>query len=141
VTAAFEAVIQGVPALAVSLANRSANTVDDYRIAGQTALTVAQSILQHKLPPLTILNLNVPVGQPKGIRITRQGIRIFREEIEKGEGFVRIIGEPPTGLLDEIGTDLWAIETGYASVTPLHLDMTAHRFMSDLAAWDIEIKG
>lgn len=140
VTAAFESTIQGVPALAVSLANRAADTVDDYRTAAQTALLVAQSILQHKLPPLTILNLNVPAGQPKGLRITRQGIRIFREEIEHGEGFVRIVGEPPTGILDEIGTDLWAIETGYASLTPILLDMTSHRFMADLAAWDIEIK-
>jgi 5'-nucleotidase len=102
---------------------------------------VARSVLQHRLPPQTILNVNVPNGTPKGLRITRQGTRIFREELEFGEGLVRVVGEPPTGLLDEIGTDLWAIETGYASVTPIHLDMTAHRFMADLAAWDIEIKG
>jgi 5'-nucleotidase len=140
VTAAFESVIQGIPALAVSLANRTANTVDDYRSAAQTALLVAQSILQHKLPPMTILNLNVPATPPKGIRITRQGVRIFREQIEKREGVVKIVGEPPTGILDEIGTDIWALETGYASITPIHLDMTAHKFMSDLAAWDIEIK-
>jgi len=141
VTAALEATIHGIPALAVSLANRFADSVEDYRIAAQTALIVAQSILQHKLPPLTILNLNVPSGQPRGIRITRQGVRIFRDALEQGEGVVRIGGEPPTGILDEAGTDLWAIETGYASLTPIHLDMTAHRFMADLAAWDIEIKG
>ena len=141
VTAALEATIHGIPALAVSLANRFADDVEDYRIAAQTALIVAQSILQHKLPPLTILNLNVPQGQPKGLRITRQGVRIFRDALEQGEGVVRIGGEPPTGILDEAGTDLWAIETGYASLTPIHLDMTAHRFMADLAAWDIEIKG
>jgi 5'-nucleotidase len=140
VTAALEATIQGIPALAVSLANRFADSVEDYRIAAQTALIVAQSILQHKLPPLTILNLNVPAGQPKGLRITRQGVRIFRDALERGEGIVRIGGEPPTGILDEAGTDLWAVETGYASLTPIHLDMTAHRFMADLAAWDIEIK-
>lgn len=140
VTAAFEAVLHSVPAVAVSLANRNASTVEDYRIAGQIALSVARSVLQHKLPPQTILNLNVPQGTPKGLRITRQGTRIFREELEFGEGLVRVVGEPPTGLLDEIGTDLWAIETGYASVTPIHLDMTAHRFMADLASWDIEIK-
>lgn len=141
VTAALEATIHGIPALAVSLANRFADDVENYRIAAQTALIVAQSILQHKLPPLTILNLNVPQGQPKGLRITRQGVRIFRDALEQGEGVVRIGGEPPTGILDEAGTDLWAIETGYASLTPIHLDMTAHRFMADLAAWDIEIKG
>ncbi len=141
VTAALEGAIHGIPALAISLANRSADAVDDYRIAAETALMVAQSILQHKLPPLTILNLNVPLGRPKGLRITRQGVRIFRDAMERGaEGVVRIGGEPPTGILDEAGTDLWAIETGYASLTPIHLDMTAHRFMADLAAWDIEIK-
>jgi 5'-nucleotidase len=40
-------------------------------------------------------------------------------------------------VTDEEGTDLWAVHNGYASVTPIHLDLTAHHFLADLAAWDI----
>jgi 5'-nucleotidase len=99
---------------------------------------VARTLLQRDLPPLTILNLNVPRGVVKGLRLTRQGVRIYRDELEQNGNRVQIVGEPPTGILDEAGTDLWAVHNGYASLTPIHLDMTAHRFMADLAAWDIE---
>lgn len=139
VTAALEAAIQGIPAVAVSLANREANDVEDYHEAAQIAQTVVKHVLVKKLPPLTILNLNVPSGKIKGLRLTRQGVRIYRDELAREGENVRIVGEPPTGILDEAGTDLWAVANGYASLTPIHLDMTAHRFLADLAAWDVDI--
>lgn len=140
VTAALEAAIQGIPAVAVSLANRDAIHPDDYREAARIALIVVQHVLSRKLPKLTILNLNIPAGKIRGIRVTRQGIRIYRDELQQlHDGVYQIVGEPPTGILDEAGTDLWAIATGYASLTPIHLDLTAHQFMADLTAWDVEI--
>jgi 5'-nucleotidase len=138
VSAALEAALGGVPALAVSLSNIRANAVEDYTEAARVAVIVARTLLQRDLPPLTILNLNVPRGVVKGLRLTRQGVRIYRDELEQNGNRVQIVGEPPTGILDEAGTDLWAVHNGYASLTPIHLDMTAHRFMADLAAWDIE---
>lgn len=140
VSAALEAAIHGVPALAVSLANRDANDVADYAEAAKMATLVVQYMLKNSLPPLTILNLNVPSSEVKGIRLTRQGVRIYRDEIEQDGKVVRIVGSPPTGILDEAGTDLWAVHNGYASLTPIHLDMTAHHFMADLAAWDIGVE-
>lgn len=139
VTAALEAVIHGVPALAVSLSNPDAHAVEDYAEAARVAAIVVREMLDHDLPPLTILNLNVPRGKAKGLRLTRQGVRIYRDEMEVDGDRVRIVGEPPTGVVDEAGTDIWAVYNGYASVTPIHLDMTAHRFLADLAAWDIEV--
>lgn len=139
VTAALEATIHGVPAIAVSLADRIGDKVEDYQRAAEIALVVARYVLQKSLPPFTILNLNVPQGPVRGIRITRQGVRIYRDALEYDDGVVRIAGEPPTGVLDEEGTDLWALANGYASLTPIHLDMTAHRFLADIAAWDIQI--
>lgn len=139
VTAALEAVIHGVPALAISLANPQANDPQDYAEAARVAAVVVSHMLRKSLPPLTILNLNIPNTRVKGIRLTRQGVRIYRDEIERNGEWVRIVGEPPTGVLDEKGTDLWAVHEGYASLTPIHLDMTAHQFMADLAAWDIAL--
>jgi 5'-nucleotidase len=73
------------------------------------------------------------------MRLTRQGVRIYRDELlQEGEHY-RIVGPEPGGVLDEEGTDLWAVHNGYASLTPIHLDMTAHRFLADLAAWDMTL--
>jgi 5'-nucleotidase len=140
VTAALEAAIQGVPAVAVSLASRNADTVAEYEAAAQVAVAVVKRVLQKGLPQLTILNLNVPAIAPvKGIRLTRQGVRIYADELEKNGDVYRIVGPEPGGVTDEEGTDLWAVHNGWASLTPVHLDLTAHHFIANLAAWDIVI--
>ncbi|MBZ0279916.1 MAG: 5'/3'-nucleotidase SurE [Anaerolineae bacterium] len=139
VTAALEATIQGVPAVAVSLVNRDADKVEDYEAAAQIAVSVVRKVLEKKWPPLTVLNLNVPNGEVKGLRLTRQGVRIYADEMTRVENICQIVGPEPGGMTDEEGTDLWAIHNGYASLTPIHLDLTAHRFLADLAAWDITL--
>ena len=139
VTAALEAAIQGVPAVAVSYADRAADTVAAYEQAAQLAVRVVRYVLLHRLPPLTILNLNVPVGPVRGLRLTRQGIRVYRDQAKRNGNRVSIVGEVPTGDVEVLGTDIWAIHQGYASLTPIHLDLTAHHFMAELNAWDIEI--
>lgn len=139
VTAALESTINGVPAIAVSLANAAATTTEDYEEAARIAVIVAQHVLERGLPPLTILNVNVPMGNVKDMRLTRQGLRVYHDELQRDGDIVRMVGEPPTGDVDELGTDLWAVDNGYASITPIHLDMTAHHFMADLANWHIEI--
>ncbi len=140
VTAALEATINGVPAVAVSLNQRNANAVDDYKEAARVAVQVVKMALQRPLPPLTILNVNVPaVPKVKGIRMTRQGIRIYQDELDRDGNICRIVGPEPSGYTDEVGTDLWAVHNGYASLTPIHLDLTAHRFFAELAAWDITV--
>lgn len=140
VTAALEATINGIPAVAVSLDKRDANEPADYELAARIAVAVVRRVLEKGLPPFTILNLNVPRGDSiKGLRLTRQGVRIYNDEIDQNGDIYRIVGPEPTGVVDEEGTDLWAINEGYASLTPVHLDLTAHRFLADLAAWDITL--
>lgn len=141
VTAALEAAIQGVPAVAVSLNHRTADTVEDYETAAHVALAVVRMTLQKGLPRFMILNLNVPAGNSlKGLRLTRQGVRTYLDESAHEGNIWRIVGPEPAGNIEEAGTDLWAVHNGYVSLTPIHLDLTAHRFIADLAAWDIEIK-
>lgn len=136
-TAALEATIQGVPAIAFSLDNHEANTVEAYAEAARIAAQVVQTVLTKTLPPFTILNVNVPPGPVKGLRLTRQGIRIYADALHREGDRCQIVGDFPGGMTDEEGTDLWALHRGYASITPIHLDMTAHRFLADLAAWEI----
>lgn len=140
VTAALEATIHGVPAVAVSLDQRDADNVEDYAEAARIAVQVVTKTLKKGLPPFTILNVNVPKGgSVRGLRLARQGVRIYNDELEKADDIYRIVGPEPTGVIDDEGTDLWAVHNGYASLTPIHLDLTAHQLMAYLAAWDITI--
>ena len=144
VTAALEAAISGIPAIAFSLARPDANLLEDYRVAATVAQTITAKVLQQGLPPYTILNVNIPpverMQDLRGIRLTRQGVRIYRDcLVNVADGIVRVEGEPPTANTDELGTDVWAVHRDYVSVTPVHLDMTAHQFMANLEAWDLQL--
>jgi 5'-nucleotidase len=140
VSAALEATINGARALAISLDAHDANDVEEYREAARVAVEVVKRVLEKGLPPLTILNLNVPdVPMVTGLRLTRQGIRIYRDELVRNGNICRIEGLAPIGDHEEEGTDVWAVHHGYASLTPIHLDLTAHRFLADLVAWDVHV--
>lgn len=140
VTAALEATIHGIPAVAVSLASSKATHVEEFEEAARVAVAVVKRALEKSLPPFTILNVNVPALAPvKGIRLTRQGVRTYPDELERDGDIYRIVGPEPGGNLEEEGTDIWAVHNGYASLTPLHLDLTAHRLLADIAAWDISV--
>ena len=144
VTAALEAAIHGLPAIAFSLASRHASRREDYRVAASVAQGIVKMALTRSLPANTILNVNIPPAQRledlRGIRLTRQGLRIYRDcLVEVAPGIARVDGEPPTANTDELGTDVWAAHRDFVSVTPVHLDMTAHRFMADLEAWDMRL--
>jgi 5'-nucleotidase len=136
VTAAMEAAIWGVPGIAVSV-NRS----DDYRgkieygDAAEAARRVAAWLMaQEGLPKETILNVNVPFGplsEMKGYRITRQGLRLYHDELvrrldPRGQPYFWIGGDVPTGV-DEPGTDYGTLAAGYVSITPLQLDLTSQK--------------
>lgn len=140
VTAALEGALHGIRAIAFSLDNLQANTIEDYQLAASVAQKVVEWVLTRQFPPHTILNVNIPsTPTAKGLRITRQGVREYLDALEQEENVYRIVGDPPAGNLDELGTDLWAVHNQYVSITPLHLDLTAHHFMAELFAWDIAL--
>ncbi len=142
VAAAMEAVISGIPALAVSLDSYQSQ---DFACAARFAARLARPVLEHGLPPSTLLNVNVPAvpqDEVAGIRITRLGKRVYRDTLVKrqdprGRNYYWIGGEPPGGVPEE-GTDIWALANNYVSVTPLHLDMTEHQMVMELKRWGLE---
>jgi 5'-nucleotidase len=140
VSAAMESAQAGIPSLAVSLdVTGEPEEVPDYEGAARVALKLARCLLQgHPLPPGVCLNVNVPRTAPKGVRITRLGGKIWTEELVRGKDprgrdFFWFSGEmqstPPVGEED---TDVWAVLSGYVSVTPLHLDLTAYEALEPL---------
>jgi len=143
VTAAMEGVISGVPSLAISLDTYDA--IADYSTAAGFAADLARVVVRNGLPSGVVLNVNVPNlprDQIKGVRITRQGRRVYRDalvirEDPSGAPYYWIGGDPPTGEMDE-GTDYAATARGYISVTPLQLDFTAHGLLEQLSGWSLD---
>jgi 5'-nucleotidase len=146
VTAAMEAVIAGVPGVAVSL-----ETVDhhigefDYGPAARAAAKVVRQVIENGLSHEILLNVNVPFlpdDQIRGISLTRQGLRVYHSRLDersdpRGKPYYWIGGDAPTGV-PERGTDVGALAEGFVSVTPLQLDLTAYRALTDLNTWQWE---
>ena len=143
VTAAMEAAIGGVHGVAVSLdAPEFAKGALDFAAAARVARIVVARLLQNTLPMNVLLNVNVPYlkyAEIKGFRISRQGLRIYRDalvrrEDPRGRPYYWIGGEAPTGVPDE-GTDFGDLQAGYVSITPIQLDLTAHEQLAHLRSW------
>ena len=146
VTAAMEAVIGGVPGMAISLhAPEDFHGTLDYSLAARVGRRVAARVLAEGLPEGVLLNVNVPYlneEELRGFMITRQGLRVYRDALDartdpRGKPYYWIGGEFPTGV-DEEGTDYGAIKAGYVSITPLQLDLTAWEAMEQLRKWKWE---
>src|SRR3954451_22437915 len=142
VAAGLEALLLGVPGIAVS--QQSTAREMDFRLGSQFAFDVAAEFIARVVDQLddvplaegTLLNVNVPAGEPQGVEVTKLGKRIYKDELklhaEDEDGARRhwIYGADP-GFHDEPGTDLAAIHAGRIAVTPLHFDLT------DVAGMDV----
>jgi 5'-nucleotidase len=142
VTAAMEAAISGVMALAFSVDGSEEHPASDYGPAGRVAARVVQMALHQTLPPNVLLNVNIPSlpeDQIQGWRATRQGLRIYRDvllvrEDPRGRPYYWIGGEAPGGVNEE-GTDVGALAAGFVSISPITLDMTAHHLLGVVESW------
>ncbi len=140
VSAATEATILGIPALAVSLCAWDPNA--DFEAAGRYARRLAERVLERGLTPGVLLNVNVPAlpfDEIRGVEVTRQARARWEEEFhERRDPFDRPyywLGGEFVNLDEGRDTDLAAIDAGYVSVTPLHYDLTAYDEIDALAAW------
>ncbi|MCB8943486.1 MAG: 5'/3'-nucleotidase SurE [Ardenticatenaceae bacterium] len=143
VTAVMEGIIWGIPGIAVSLdGNRVEAHELDFSSAARIARLVVRTISETGLPKGVFLNVNVPnvpAHALRGIRNTRQGLRVYRDHLERrqdprGRDYYWIGGDSPTGIAEE-GTDVGALANNFASVTPLQLDLTAYPALSNLMNW------
>lgn len=143
VTAAMEAVIAGVPGIAVSLEMMDNHFGEiNYGPASQAASKVVRQVIENGLAHEILLNVNVPFlaeDKIRGICLTRQGLRVYHSRLDertdpRGKPYYWIGGDAPTGV-PERGTDVGALAEGFISVTPLQLDLTAYRALTDLNTW------
>lgn len=139
VAAATEGRHMGMPAVAVSLAGRDEK---HFETAAVVAAKFIQRLRQHPLPADQIINLNVPdvpLTEIKGIKVTRLGHRHKAETMKMSKDpWQREIywyGALGAELDAGEGTDFNAVSKGFASVTPLTVDMTAYKSMSIMTEW------
>jgi 5'/3'-nucleotidase len=148
VAAALEGVVLGLPAIAVS--QQSGAGALDYRFDGGFAFELAANFIARlveriedvPMPAKTLLNVNVPAGEPGGVEVTSLGKRIYRDELkldleEENRRRYWIYGSDP-GFHDEPGTDLAAVAAGRVAVTPIHFDLTDRPSLEALRRFDLE---
>jgi 5'-nucleotidase len=148
VAAALEAIVLGLPGIAVSQQSRAMEL--DFRsgegfefedAAAFTARLVAE-LEDVPLPSGTLLNINVPGCDPEGVEVARLGKRVYTDELalvdeaSSGRRLYRIYGDA-TYERDEVGTDLAAVARGLIAVTPIHFDLTDHEGLTALQRYDL----
>jgi 5'-nucleotidase len=144
VAAAMEGLALGVPSIAISFAGGDLRA-DVSQLREQ--VKVLTPLLKHltslpKFPDNTLFNVNLPpvsADAVKGVRLTRLGRRVYSESVAPmkdpwgrqifwiGGGEISWTGEPDS--------DFRAIEDGYISVTPLHLDLTHYHVLQGADTW------
>ncbi|HYE85508.1 MAG TPA: 5'/3'-nucleotidase SurE [Vicinamibacterales bacterium] len=134
VSGALEGALLGPPGIAVSL-KRSA--VYDFGPSAAAAAKVAEAVLKYGLPPRTFININVPGGEPKGMRVTTQAKRNHVTKIDartdpRGNPYYWIEEALDEYHPDSGRSDYEAVKEGYVSVTPLQPDMTAYDALEPL---------
>jgi 5'-nucleotidase len=151
VAAALEGVVLGLPAIAVSQQSKG-RSLDfrydggfDFGVAAGFVARLVERLEEVPMPARTLLNVNVPAGEPAGIEVASLGKRIYRDELKvapdaDGSPTRRrywIYGADP-GFHDEPGTDLAVVAEGRIAVTPIHFDLTDRRGLEALRSFDLQ---
>jgi 5'-nucleotidase len=151
VAAALEAIVLGLPGIAVSQQSISreldfrAGAGFDFSVAASFTARLVAELQNVPLPDGTLLNINVPGAHPEGVEVARLGKRIYRDELAlvdedashpRGRRLYRIYGDASFER-DETGTDLAAVAAGRIAVTPIHFDLTDRGGMDSLGRYDL----
>ena len=138
---AREGTFFGLPAVAFSLA---AKAETDFTYAAAFAARLVSLVLERGLPERTLLNVNVPPGEPKGSAVTIQGRRqhegTILEDIDPRRRTYYWIEEGRDRWLNDEMSDIHAVRQGLISITPLQTDTTHHTAVGALRGWEEILK-
>lgn len=142
VAAAMEATVLGIPAVALSY---TGDTFEDIEAWGPSLEELlAQILRREEFPDDTLLNVNLPPLDPReveGVKITSLGRRRYSDSLTRdtdpsGREYFWI-GGGVTSWSGSSDSDFRAVEDGFISVTPLHLDLTNYRLLEEIRSWDL----
>jgi 5'-nucleotidase len=142
IAAAIEGALQGLPALALSLVTGGGPA--DFGYACRFARSLVDEVIARGMPPKSVLNVNVPArpaAEIQGVKITRLGKRAYDDSLiervdPRGRSYYWIGGDAPVWQ-PEPESDFLAVDEGYVSVTPLHLDLTDNALRVTLEGWKL----
>lgn len=139
VAAATEGRFLGLPSIAISL---SGPKCIHYDTAAQVAKILVEHLWKAPLNSDSILNVNVPnlpFSALRGFQVTRLGTRHVAEPTVKATDprgrKIYWVGQPGPEQDAGPGTDFYAVNAGYVSITPLHLDLTHYKVLDELSTW------
>ena len=144
VAAAMEATVLGIPAVAVSYAGPEFESTDAWE---EPLAELLSGIIEQKdFPESTLLNVNLPPIDPesvRGLRVTTLGERRYADSLTRaldpsGREYFWIGGGAREWRGDG-DSDFQAIEDGYISVTPLHLDLTNYALLEEIRGWNLKL--
>lgn len=144
VAAAMEATMLGIPAIAFSYAGTDYEAIEAWESV--VARLLERIVSRGDFPAETLLNVNLPPIHPddlRGVRVTTLGRRAYADSLTRGrdpngrEYFW--IGGGSTRWWGAENSDFRAVESGWISVTPLHLDLTNHALMREIADWGLSL--
>ncbi|MGI6584348.1 MAG: 5'/3'-nucleotidase SurE [Lutisporaceae bacterium] len=144
VSAAIEGSLFSIPSIALSYAGKCST---DFAVAAEAAVQVIRQVLDNGKIDNMLLNVNIPEADRieliKGIKITRLGVKRYRNSFEKrkdprGNSYYWLAGEL---IQDEMGeeTDIYAIRKGYVSLTPIHIDLTSYEAIIKICGWNLSL--
>ncbi|MBK1438411.1 5'/3'-nucleotidase SurE [Parapedobacter sp. ISTM3] len=142
-SAAVEGAIEDIPSIGFSYDDLEYDA--DFTRCRPYVRAVTEQVLANKLPKGTLLNVNFPKGNIRGIKICRQADAKWAEEFEERTDPSNRSYYWLTGVfqLRDRGedTDVWALQQGYASIVPVQFDMTAHYAIPELNSWNFDVSG
>ena len=142
VSAAREAAIMDIPSIAMSL---TSHDPQHFEYACNTAIKLAKIVAEKGLRRGTLLNVNIPdlpSEQVKGLLVTSQGKSKWEDIYEErkdpyGKSYYWLKGTL-TETDKDLGVDQFAIVNNYASVSPIHFDLTDYEIFNELKSWNLE---
>lgn len=151
VAAALEAIVLGLPGIAVSQQSDALeldfrqSEAFDFRAAAAFSARLVAEIATVPLPADTLLNVNFPGCEPEGVEVARLGKRLYRDQLEliesdpdrAGRHRYRVYGEAVDPADEEPDTDVAAIAERRVALTPLHFDLTHHAGVKALIRQDL----
>ncbi len=141
VSAAREAAIMDIPAIAISL---NSHNPQHFEVAGKVAQELVKLVCEHKLPTGTLLNVNVPdvpENEIAGILPTKQGKTkwddVYEERIDPyGKKYYWLTGQPKE-MDFELDKDHFAVKNNYVAITPVHFDLTDYSAYDQIQNWGV----
>lgn len=139
VGAAMEGIYLGVPAIAVSQETANVDTAASARFAAQ----LVQRYQQQGAPEGILVSINIPAGELQGVVVRPMGDSYLQTAAytlleQSGDRYTydreRVIVQST-----DTGSDTYAYQQGYITLTPLKFDWTAIEFIDDVQDWNLQL--